>query len=218
MVPLDGLPASFPHLSILFHYGTPPLTSLVFHITKSPTLNTNTKWLLSAPTGTQGEPHGHETSARDTLRIATVCHPSQICKASAKENGSLALAVASCRLKDNSWLDRQPLWLGIENPASGAGGSASTAGLRASEGTMVWAAGTYRTWQLDQPRICEATLQSLTGTHGTAPLQRRKSRQTRTLRDLRTIAGAADEAADGTRGNLMVNTRQRTGRCAPLPS
>ena len=114
--------------------------------------------------------------------------------------------------------DRQPLWLGIENPASGAGGSASTAGLRASEGTMVWAAGTYRTWQLDQPRICEATLQSLTGTHGTAPLQRRKSRQTRTLRDLRTIAGAADEAADGTRGNLIdgQSTRAR-GRGAVPP-
>ena len=63
-----------------------------------------------------------------------------------------------------------------------------------------------------------SSVQSLTGTHGTAPLQRRTSRQTRTLRDLRTIAGAADEAADGTRGNLMVNTRQRTGRRATLPS
>ena len=64
MVPLDGLPASFPHLSILFHYGTPPLTSLVFHITKSPTLNTNTKWLLSAPTGTQGEPRTRNVGKR----------------------------------------------------------------------------------------------------------------------------------------------------------
>ena len=64
MVPLDGLPASFPHLSILFHYGTPPLTSLVFHITKSPTLNANTKWLLSAPTGTQGEPRTRNVGKR----------------------------------------------------------------------------------------------------------------------------------------------------------
>ena len=147
-----------------------------------------------------------------------MCHPSQICKASAKENGSLALAVASCRLKDSSWLDRQPRWLGIENPASGAGGSASTAGLRGSEETMAWAAGMQLTWQLDQPRICEATLQNLIGTHGTAPLQRRKSRQTRTLRDLRTTREAAEEVADGMRENWVVNTRQRTGRTATLPS